>query len=349
LAEAPPTLHKGGAVRLHHGTTDGAARVRVLGSSGEGELFVELRLADPAVLAPGDRFILRRPAPVDTVGGGVIVDADPPLARQFAPSVFELGALAPEAAVRNRLARAGAAGRTPAELATALALPPRAIAAALAGVEREASVVSAASRWFDARSWHELSSRVLAAVAEFHAAHPLEAGVSREALRGRLCPAMPLEAWRELLERLGAEGRLRLSGESVAAGGHAVVLTGAELALAQRIEERYREAGLSPPELDGLLDKHERALARPIVEQLVAGGRLARIQGGRLFHSEALARLRVALREYARTSRTIDVAAFKKLAGVSRKNAIPLLEQLDAERTTRRVGDQREILAAPRE
>ena len=75
-------------------------------------------------------------------------------------------------------------------------------------------------------------------------------------------------------------------------------------------------------------------------------GRLVRIRDGRWFHAEAIAELIRKLRRFAQTSRRIDVAAFKDLAGVTRKNAIPLLEHLDAERVTRRVGNEREILGA---
>ena len=77
---------------------------------------------------------------------------------------------------------------------------------------------------------------------------------------------------------------------------------------------------------------------------MLAESKLTRIQDGKLFHAEALDGLRRKLAEYAKRSRTIDVAGFKDLAGVTRKHAIPLLEQLDVERTTRRVGNHREIL-----
>ena len=123
-----------------------------------------------------------------------------------------------------------------------------------------------------------------------------------------------------------------------------IVLSGAELELAGRIERSYRDAGLDPPNLDEAIAGGSADRAVPIVEQLIAQGRLTKIQDGRLFHTEALERLREALRDYARRSPTIDVAAFKKLANVTRKIAIPLLEQLDSERTTRRVGNVREIL-----
>jgi selenocysteine-specific elongation factor len=76
----------------------------------------------------------------------------------------------------------------------------------------------------------------------------------------------------------------------------------------------------------------------------VEEGRLEKIRDGRMFHAEALNELRRKVREYGRVSRTMDVGTFKEIAGVTRKNAIPLLEQLDTERTTRREGNLRVIL-----
>jgi len=83
---------------------------------------------------------------------------------------------------------------------------------------------------------------------------------------------------------------------------------------------------------------------RRLLDVLLEQGRLVRIRDGRVFHAEALEELRRRVREFGRSSRTMDVGTFKDLAGVTRKNAIPLLEQLDAERVTRRSGNLREIL-----
>jgi len=345
LPDAPAGLRKGGEVRLHHGTTEGPARLRVLKVAEDGTFFVELHLAEETVLAPGDRFILRRPAPVDTIGGGVVVDAKPPHAREFSADAFSIDVLAPEAALGLRLERAGAEGLTLEQLARDLGVGGERVEQTLQALREEGRVVGAGSRWFDASTWSALSGRTVESVAEFHERHPLHTGVSREALRGRLCAVMPQEAWRDLLEGLVERGEIRLDGEVVARHGHEVVLGTTEAELARRIDERYRSAGLEPPELDEVVEPSEGDRARPIVELLIAEGKLERIQGGRLFHAEALARLRAMLRDYALTSPTIDVAEFKRLAGVTRKNAIPLLEQLDVERTTRRVGNLREIIS----
>jgi selenocysteine-specific elongation factor len=155
---------------------------------------------------------------------------------------------------------------------------------------------------------------------------------------------MPQELWRAFLERAAASGSLRLDGDRVARAGHEIRLSAEDLEAARRIEMRFLEAALDPPDTPDVLAVEGGARAARIVDLLVGQGRLVRIRDGRYFHRDALAQLRSKLGRRARTAPLIDVAAFKELAGVTRKNAIPLLEQLDAERVTRRVGNSREIL-----
>jgi selenocysteine-specific elongation factor len=185
---------------------------------------------------------------------------------------------------------------------------------------------------------------VIEAVEVFHRAEPLRRGASREELRRAVAPEMSPEAWRQRLESLREAGELRLDGDRVASARHTVVLSGADGAIAAALEARLRDAGLDPPDTASLVAEHGGGRAMRLLEWLVSEGRLARLKDGRLCHAEVLADLRARLAERAKVSRKIDVAAFKELAGVTRKNAIPLLEFLDAERSTRRVGNDREIL-----
>ncbi|HKQ61025.1 MAG TPA: SelB C-terminal domain-containing protein, partial [Candidatus Polarisedimenticolaceae bacterium] len=293
---------------------------------------------------PGDRFILRRPAPVDTIGGGTVCDVAPQRGRRVEPGEFALERLEPHALVRDRLARAGDAGREPRGLAAELGLTAAQLERVLRELEAEGAACRGAACWFDGAVWQEVARRALERLRAFHRDEPLRSGMSREELRARAARAMPQEAWRRRLEDLAAAGELRLEGERVALRGHAVALSPAERALAERVEERFRRAGLDPPALAEAVAPGEIDLAGKLAEILVAEGRLVRIQDGRLFHREPLGELRDKLRRWAARSRRIDVGQFKELAGVTRKNAIPLLEQLDAERSTRRAGNEREIL-----
>jgi selenocysteine-specific elongation factor len=344
LPSAPERLAGGGVVRLHQGTCERAARFRVLGREPDGTLHVELHLRGETVLAPGDRFILRRPAPVDTVGGGVIVDAAPPRAARARAADFDRAALDPAAALHLRLQRAQAAGGDPRALRCELGRSTAELEGAMATLEERSTALCAGSRWFDRAVWEELEGRVLDALAAYHVEQPLHPGMARESLRARAQAGLPQDAWREMLERLRDRAVLRLEGDAVALREHRVVLDGAERELARKIVERFREAGLDPPEVDEVIAGEEKERAGPVIELLLARGELVRVEAKRLFHADALAGLRAKLREYARGSTTIDVAAFKQLAGITRRNAIPLLEYLDGERATRRVGDRREIL-----
>jgi selenocysteine-specific elongation factor len=207
--------------------------------------------------------------------------------------------------------------------------------------------IAAGPRWFDREVWDRAAGRLLRSLDRFHAEQPLRGGLSREALRSEVAEEMPQEAWRGFLEGLEASGEIRLAGDEVARIGHRVVLNGEAMELARSIEARFLQAGLAPPTLAEVVPEADAGQVEPIVKWLVAQGRLVRIQDRRLFHARALEELRAKLRDYAAGSKTIDVASFKELAGVTRKNAIPLLEQLDHERATRRVGNSRQILLGP--
>jgi selenocysteine-specific elongation factor len=342
LSSAPAALQRGGTVRLHQGTCERAARLRVVARSATGALEADLVLAQDTVLLPGDRFILRRPAPVDTIGGGVVVDAHP-LRRQE-----RLRAVQPPASWEDawieRIARAGTAGRPVAVLAAELGRSPEEVDRELGPLIENQRVVRAAGLLFAGAAWHETREATLHALRAFHVAEPLKSGLAREAVRAQVAREMPAEAFRDLLQALAAAGALRLSGDRLALVGHRVVLSPDDASRAAKIEDAFRRAGLDPPSVDDVLRDVGGSQGPRLRDWLVEEGRLVRIRDGRLFHGEVLEDLRRKLREFARRSATIEIGAFKELSGATRKNAIPLLEQFDDERLTRREGNVRRIL-----
>ena len=343
LPSAPTPLRRGGPVRLHQATCERAARLRVTSAPADGPLQADLVLVEDTVLLPGDRFILRRPAPVDTIGGGVIVDAHPVRRRnerlRAAGSPTSL-----EDAWVERIGRAEAAGRTVAAIASELGRSADEVEAALAPLLDAGSVVRAAGLLFAGSVWRQIREVTLSALRALHDAEPLKSATPREGIRAQVARAMPPEAFRELLQKLAGEGAVRLVGDRVALSGHRVVLSPDDESRTERIEDAFRRAGLDPPLIDDVLRELGGPRGARLRDWLVEGGRLVKIRDGRLFHGEVLEDLRRKLREFARTSSTIEIGTFKELAGATRKNAIPLLEQFDEERLTRREGNVRRIL-----
>lgn len=343
---AASSIRKGGMFRFHQGTSERDARVRLLKDLGNGEQEVEIVLDQPAVLIPSDRFILRRPMPVDTLGGGVITDNNPPRgreAREERAAVSDRGE-GMDDPVLLRLGRQGLKGGRAASLTGDLGLSVDQIESRLAALEEEGRLVQAAGRLFTAEALGGLETEIVARLQAFHGEAPLKQGLSREQLRSALCREMPQDAWRAFLGMLEAREVIRSRADLLAIPSHEVVLDPEDEARIGRIEDRFKAGGLEPPGEETALSEVGGGTGRELLEVLLEQGRLVRIGDGRPFHIEALTKLRALLIDYAQESQTIDVATFKRLAGVTRKNAIPLLEYLDGERQTRRVGNVREIL-----
>ncbi len=346
LEHAPERLRRSGIVRFHQGTCERNARLRALAAASgpAGALYV-VQLEAPTVLLPGDRFILRLPAPVDTVGGGIVRDIRPPRhvrAEEYAQAEGDRERLG------RHLRRAGRAGAALAQLGAAVGMRPEEAAEVVEQLVAEGRAVRFEGHVFDAQVWGEIWEAVEQFLARVHRGDPLATGYPREALRGHLCPEMPQEAWRAGLQARAAQGKLALAGEYVALADHRVVLSREDQAVVERLERSLRDAGLDPPPGERWLEAEpEPQRARRLVEWLAGQGRIVRLGDGRWIHADVLGALRARLAEHARRSKRIDVATFKELAGVSRRSAIPLLEYLDAARITRRVGNEREILLSP--
>jgi selenocysteine-specific elongation factor len=309
----------------------------------DGSFDADLVLLEDTVLLPGDRFILRRPAPVDTVGGGLVVDAHPVRGRRDHPGASKTPASSADAWV-ERVERADAGGRLVAAIAAELGRSSDEVDAALAPLIEDGRVVRAGGLLFSGAVWRRVREGTLDALRAVHESEPLRTGTPREGLRAKLARAMPPEAYRDLLQQLAAEGAVRLVGDRLALSGHRVVLSLDDAERANQIEQVFRSAELDPPLVDDVLRELGGPHGPRLRDWLVEQGKLVKIRDGRFFHAEALDRLRGRLREFARTSSTIDIGRFKELAGATRKNAIPLLEQFDEERLTRREGNVRRIL-----
>jgi selenocysteine-specific elongation factor len=184
----------------------------------------------------------------------------------------------------------------------------------------------------------------LQAVKKFHDANPLVAGMSKEELRERV--NLGPEVFYSVLEKLAEEKRLEVAGELVHLPGRGVVMKDEEAESKKIIEQAFASAGLKVPSLKEVLAslKVDKIRAQKIVTLLLRDKVLIKISDELVFHQSALMDLRHRIAALKNTAPKIDVARFKDMAGVSRKYAIPLLEYLDRERVTRRVGDERVIL-----
>jgi selenocysteine-specific elongation factor len=332
---------------LHAYSSETIADVLLFGrkqlAPGESGL-ARLRIATPMLLLPGDRFILRQFSPVITIGGGVVLDATPLSGRtdvtKTAAFLEKLSAATPTEVLALRVDRRGKTGLSVAD------------ATIETGWRREQVAVPSSSQdllrfgevLVSAQAFQGLKSEAIAAVSEFHSANPLVAGISKEHLRETL--GLSAEVFSGLLQELLQERKLEIAGEQVRIAGRAVVLKDVEAESKKVIEQAFASAGLKVPALKDVLAglRVDRARAQKIVTLLMRDKVLVKVSDDLVFHRDALDQLRRNVVAQKARSPKMGVAEFKELTGITRKYAIPLLEYLDRERVTRRVGDERVIL-----
>jgi selenocysteine-specific elongation factor len=346
LPSAKP-LKDGARVHFHAYTTETIAETRLYGSKqlkpGD-EAYAQLRFAEPMLLLPGDRFIVRQFSPVVTIGGGVVLDASPLTRKQRADDAIAFLNImrhgSPAQVLAARVARRGALG-----------LPLSAVPGEM-NIRREEAVKlpdAAGLVWCNQvlvapAAFAEAKADVLQALKKFHDANPLVAGMSKEELRDRV--NLGPEVFYSVLEKLAEEKKLEVAGELVHSAGRGVVMKDEEAESKKIIEQAFASAGLKVPSLKEVLAglKVDKTRAQKIVTLLLRDKVLIKISEELVFHQSALMDLRHKVAALKASTPKIDVARFKEMTGVSRKYAIPLLEFLDRERVTRRVGDERVIL-----
>jgi selenocysteine-specific elongation factor len=181
-------------------------------------------------------------------------------------------------------------------------------------------------------------------VSEFHKRNPLTRGISKESLREQ--SRLSADALQAALNFAVTENRLQITGDLVHLPGRGVEMKDDEAESRKIIEAAFSSAGLKVPSLKDVLAglKIDKTRAQKIVTLLLRDKVLVKVSDDLVFHQTALSELRKSLAEQKSRSPRIDVARFKDLTGVSRKYAIPLLEYLDRERVTKRIGDERVIL-----
>jgi selenocysteine-specific elongation factor len=350
LESAPRPLETSQAVRLLLGTSEVAARVRLLGRDrlepGSSAL-VQLRCAEEVAVPAHEPFIIRTASPPRTIGGGRIIAPEARRRRRRDPRVVaEIRALAqdhPPAVLAAHLRRAGCRGSRLEELARLVGFTGARLGPWLeeAGGEtlQDGTVVLQSLLG-------PIETGLLAALDAAHRRHPEAPGLTRSQLGQGLPQAVPAAVLDRALSRLAARGQIVHEGGAVRRRDFRPTAPAGPSgeALAQAIEQLFHRAGLSPPDPAEVIGRDRRRAQA--LRELVKGGVLVatfdRVQKREIvFHREAVLRARRAIEERLAHDGGFLAGEAGRLLGISRKYSIPLLEYLDAVHCTRRIGDRR--------
>ncbi len=358
LASSPRALRHRGEVHFHHGTREVMARLYFLDRDklepGQTAL-CQARFTEPMAGVSGDRCVMRAFSPLRTVAGGAIVSPLGGRLRRNGPEAAQLARLpgaSPEDAVRIHLKLRGGQGAALAELLVLTGLDSRELARVLQGLSGK----GAASLWDrEAQAWisgevlDALSAGLLAHLETFHKREPLKLGVARGELASTWGRDLAPKLMHFLTERLIKAGRIAQDQELLRLPGHSVSLATDQADLRQRILDVYAQGGLTPPNYKDVLESLNIAQkdAQPVYKLLMDQGLIARVKEDMYFAVAALDGLKATVAGYFAANRELGPQDFRELTQLSRKFAIPLLEYLDKEKVTMRVGDKRLARGGP--
>ena len=343
LASADAPLKHNSEVKLFVGANEIIARVRVLGAEkiepGQSG-WLQLALRDSAALVRGDRFILRRPSPGSTLGGGTILDPHPGRQhRRFRPAVID----------RLRTLTEG----TPAELLfqTLQQLEPLSAGklkkesgldesvteTALAELIASGQVIQLESHLLSQAKWGQIQDQIGTLLLAFHEQNPLRLGMSREELRSRL--KLPAAVFQAILEEVVAMELIEAEDALVRRPGHVIEFSPGQQKRIDQLLAEFDHAGVNSPSV-------KDAKARVGEEVFLALVDLKKVQpiGNEVVYtSEVYDSICAQIIDFLKANGSISAGEVRDLFQTSRKYAIALLEHLDDRRITRRVDDKREL------
>ncbi len=377
LPNASQPLKHNMEVKLFIGAAEILARLRLLGHEelppGQ-EGWLQLELSQPVVAVRGDRYILRRPSPGETLGGGSVVDPHPKgRHKRFSSEILAgLEALAqgtPAEILLQALAASGAAllkeviarsnldaenaAQAVQELYTTgqmlnLESKPEPAASQNAAVSPAAPSAFAGEDLVISRDlWDQVAGRILQEVESYHKAYPLRSGISREELKSRLkevlrgSPSVKNTGrlFNAALRRLVAEDKLTETGPLVLRSGHIIRFTPQQKASVERLMKRFAASPYTPPSLK----ECQAEAGEELVTALLDLGQLGAVAPEVVFRKEDYERMLADVRRMLQQQGTLTVAQARDHFNASRRYILAFLEHLDSIGITVRDGDVRTL------
>ncbi|MCR1900241.1 selenocysteine-specific translation elongation factor [Irregularibacter muris] len=354
LSDSPFPIKNRERVRIYHGTSEILGRVVLLEQDelmpGQ-EGYAQLRLENQITAKTLDHFILRFYSPMVTIGGGIVLDTQPPKRKRFKEEV--IGEL--------KLKEQGESGEilkqflktyskdflTKEEIIKRIGLPSEELERIISSLASKDEIIQIAvgnmNYIFHPDFIHELGSKMRKYLQEFHNIQPLKSGVFKEEIRSRFFGEQKSKVIDELLGFLEEKEVIKIKEGIIALKEFNIRLTDSQKSIAEEIKEKFKKDGLTPPKPEEIWKDKGKTIEqyKQVFEALVEWEILVKVTEEIYIHKDIYDQIIVQLKKHFENYENIDVATFRDLAGTSRKYAIALLENFDQKKITKRLGDIR--------
>lgn len=351
LKQATRGIKTGTRIRFYNNTQESIGRAALVGTN---ELnpgddgYVQFRLEQPVLIQQGDRFIIRFYSPMETLGGGMVLDPHPRRHKTgtMAESVKNLTVLE-QGSLEDKLAVIVAgkalAGMEEAAIIGSIAADKQEITSALSALAQKKAIVRVDNLYVHSNQLAILEKKVLDLIAGFHKANSLKPGIDKEEVKGLLKARLHPRALTMAIDGLIRKKQVETEGSKLKLPGFKPAVGKDQGLYKDRIVEAIKKGGSQPPvreELPALFGITDRD-AKDLLKLLSDEGRVVRINDSLYLDKAVLEAIKADLMKFLQEKKEIVVAEFRDIARTSRKFAVPILEYFDSQKLTQRIGDKR--------
>lgn len=340
----------GSRLHFHHGAGASLCKLVLLGcdclKAGE-EAYAQLRFTEPVTVKNQDHFVMRFYSPIETVGGGVVLDCLPVRHKRFDREVLD----------GLKVKESGSAGHRALQkfLETGLQFPAAQQVFEQLRISREefdtavqeflqsGDLVQVTPKILLHReNLEQLTQTVKALLEEYHRQYPLQTGIRREELRSKLINRRDIPLADSLLSLLEQRGLIRQEGQRVCLRDFTVQYTPEQQALSAKIEAEFVKGGFEPPASEEIARQYAKQREyQDVAQALYDTGRLIALSPQITMHRDVCLRAYELIQRHCQENPGLSLAQFRDLIGASRKYALALLEYFDRRGITRKTGEVR--------
>lgn len=346
-------LKNGDRVHLSYGSAQAIGKVILLDcdvvEAGQ-EALVQLRFDDPICVKRNDKFIIRFYSPVETFGGGTVLNPAADKHKRGQEDVIEslkLKKTGTDMEILEQMVNEESRRFPEAEdLAAWMDLTVSEAEQMLDTLRNKKKILHLNDGSFVGKAyWEKVSELANQVLAHFHRENPIVEGMDREELKSRLAERMHLKSGKRaeaLIAELEKRKVITIQGSVVSVAGFTVSYSDEASQMMTDMENIYKKAGIEVPSTDELVGAYkDRKQARQVLSELTKKGILVKAGTGVLMHKEHWDRALNILREHLAANPQITLGEFRDLLGTSRKYAVMLLETYDQMKITKKTGDVR--------
>ncbi|AKL95126.1 selenocysteine-specific elongation factor SelB [Clostridium aceticum] len=350
LADSIRKLENRDRVRLYHGSTEIFARVALLekeeivpGDSG----LVQFRLEEAIAVKKGDRIVVRFYSPLTTIGGAIVIDANPKKHKRLDEKVIQELLIkekgTPEDLLEKYIERYSSEFPDIGFLAKLTAQQMQEVQQLIVDLKEKGRVLLLNNTTIlHKKHYEEIKEKTFTLLNKYHQQNPLRLGMMKEEFKSRLLPKNAGKSGDALLELLQQEKIVKVFEKYIAAYDFEISFNATQLDIKLKIEGTYLKEPYATPKAEDVIKNisYKKQDIEQVLEAML-GKELIKINSEIILHEKAYLEAKNMLIEHINKNGSISLAEFRDLLNTSRKYAVALLEYFDNIKLTKRLEDKR--------